>query len=255
MSRQQRVPAAAAAAPGSATVPTPAQLPRDVTGFASRERELARLENAGIAVIHGRPGAGKTALAVHWAHAAAPRYPDGQLFLNLRGHHATLSPMTSVEALSRMLGSLGVPFAPLTPDPDEAAGLWRSVLAGRRLLIVLDDALSAEQIRPLLPGAPGCALLVTSRHHLADLVVHDGAQSILVDVLPADRSTELLAHVAGSTRSPANRRPRPPSRPRAAICPSRCGSRARWWAAQRSGASPSWPASCPRATGCPHWRG
>lgn len=198
MSRQQRVPAVA---PGpAAALPAPAQLPRDVTGFASRERELARLEQAGIAVIHGRPGVGKTALAVHWAHSAAARYPDGQLFLNLRGHHATLSPMTPVEALSRMLGSLGVPFAPLTQDPDEAAGLWRSVLAGRRLLIVLDDALSAEQIQPLLPGAPGCTLLVTSRHHLADLVVHDGAASIPVDVLPADRSTRLLGHVAGSAR-------------------------------------------------------
>jgi tetratricopeptide (TPR) repeat protein/transcriptional regulator with XRE-family HTH domain len=198
MSRQRS--RESAEVPGAAALPTPAQLPRDIAGFASRERELGRLEHAGIAVIHGRPGAGKTALAVHWAHSVAARYPDGQLFLNLRGHHATLGPVTPVEALGRMLGSLGVPFAPLTQEPDEAAGLWRSTLAGRRLLILLDDAISADQIQPLLPGASGCTLIVTSRHHLADLVVHDGAESILVDVLPAGSSTLLLGHVAGSDR-------------------------------------------------------
>lgn len=183
-----------------ASVPTPAQLPHAISGFASRERELARLEQASIAVIHGRPGAGKTALAVHWAHSVAARYPDGQLFLNLRGHHATLRPVTPVEALGRLLGSLGVPFAPLAQELDEAAGLWRSTLAGRRLLILLDDAISADQIRPLLPGASGCTLVVTSRHHLADLVVQDGAESVLVDVLPAECSTVLLGQAAGSAR-------------------------------------------------------
>jgi tetratricopeptide (TPR) repeat protein len=187
-------------APGAATGPIPAQLPRDIAGFTNREEELARLEHAGIAVVHGQPGIGKTALAVHWAHSVSARYPDGQLFLNLRGHHATLGPVTAVEALGRMLGSLGVPFAPLTQEPDEAAGLWRSTLSGRKLLILLDDAISAEQIQPLLPGASGCTLIVTSRHYLADLVVHDGAESIPVDVLQAEGSISLLGHVAGSER-------------------------------------------------------
>jgi tetratricopeptide (TPR) repeat protein/transcriptional regulator with XRE-family HTH domain len=198
-SRQQTAPSATAGSV-SASVPTPAQLPHDISGFTSRKGELARLEQASIAVIHGRPGAGKTALAVHFAHSVAERYPDGQLFLNLRGHHATLGPVTPAEALGRMLGSLGVTFAPLARELDEAAGLWRSTLAGRKLLILLDDAISAEQIQPLLPGGPGCSLIVTSRHHLADLVVHEAAVSILVDVLPADSSTLLLGHVAGSAR-------------------------------------------------------
>jgi transcriptional regulator with XRE-family HTH domain len=199
MSRRRRD---SAVAPGSAEVLTPAQLPRDIAGFVGREPELARLRRAGIAVIHGQPGSGKTALAVHWAHSVAARYPDGQLFLNLRGHHATLGPVTPVEALGRMLGSLGVSFASptTTQEPDEAAGLWRSTLAGRKVLIVLDDAISADQIQPLLPGAPGCTLIVTSRHHLADLVVHDGAESIPVGVLPAESSLSLLGHVAGSER-------------------------------------------------------
>ncbi|HEU5331142.1 MAG TPA: AAA family ATPase [Actinocrinis sp.] len=87
-----------------------AQLPRDIAGFASREHEMTRLDRGGVAVIHGRPGVGKTALAVHWAHSVAPHYPDGQLFLNLRGYHPTLGPMSTVEAMGRLLGSLDVPW-------------------------------------------------------------------------------------------------------------------------------------------------
>ena len=178
----------------------PAQLPRDIAGFTSREHELARLDRGGLTVIHGRPGVGKTALAVHWGHSVSARYPDGQLFLNLRGHHATLRPMSPGEAMSRLLGSLDMSWVPLTDDPEEGASLWRSALAGRRMLIMLDDALSADQVRPLVPGAPGCAMIVTSRRYLADLIVQDGADGIVIDVLPAASSIALLTHVVGAAR-------------------------------------------------------
>ncbi|HEY2672659.1 MAG TPA: tetratricopeptide repeat protein [Rugosimonospora sp.] len=189
------------AGPLPPAVPVPAQLPRDVPGFASREAELAWLDDRGVALVHGAPGVGKTALAVHWAHSAADRYPDGQLFLNLRGHHPALGPISAAEALGRLLGSLDVPWVPAgADDPDEGANLWRTSVAGRRLLIVLDDAVSADQVRPLLPGSPGCAMVVTSRHYLADLIVHDGAEGIALDVLPADSSVALLGQVAGAQR-------------------------------------------------------
>jgi DNA-binding SARP family transcriptional activator len=180
--------------------PSPAQLPPDIAGFASRQQELAWLDRSGIALVHGAPGVGKTALAVHWAQSVSARYPDGQLFLRLRGHHPTLDPMSPTEALGRLLGSLGVRWMPLTRDPDEGANLWRSTVVGRRLLIVLDDAVSADQVRPLLPGAPGCTVLVTSRHYLAELVVHDGAGGLVLDVLPADSAITVLGSVAGTAR-------------------------------------------------------
>jgi tetratricopeptide (TPR) repeat protein/transcriptional regulator with XRE-family HTH domain len=208
---QQRPGSAGLAGTGAEVVPepagalevaagVPAHLPRDVSGFASREPELARLGRDGVAVIHGPPGVGKTALAVHWAHSVSSQYPDGQLFLNVRGHHPTLRPMSSAEMMGRLLGSIGVRWAPLTEDPDEGVGLWRSSLARRRLLIVLDDAMSARQVRPLLPGAPGCCMIVTSRHYLADLIVWDAADGIVLDGLPPGSSLDLLSHVVGAER-------------------------------------------------------
>lgn len=178
----------------------PAQLPRDIGGFTSREKEIERLGRGGVTVIHGRPGVGKTALAVHWAHSVSSQYPDGQLFLNLRGHHPTLSPMPPAEAMGRLLDSIDVRWASPTQDPEEGASLWRSSLARRRLLIVLDDAISADQVRPLVPSAPGCSMLVTSRHYLADLIVRDGADSMVLDGLPPESSLDLLSHVAGPKR-------------------------------------------------------
>jgi tetratricopeptide (TPR) repeat protein/transcriptional regulator with XRE-family HTH domain len=200
MSRQQ-VPEPTAETEAAERAPiVPAQLPRDVGGFASREDELARLGRDGVAVIHGGPGVGKTALAVHWAHGVSSQYPDGQLFLDMRGHHPTLRPISSAEALGRLLGAIGVRWVPLTQDPDEGVGLWRSSLARRRLLMVLDDAISADQVRPLLPGAEGCCMIVTSRHYLADLVVRDGADGIILDGLPPESSLDLLTYVAGVQR-------------------------------------------------------
>ncbi len=199
-SQQQRLLSGANTSGTQAKPTVPAQLPRDVPGFASRDEELARLDRGGVAVIHGRPGVGKTALAVHWAHTVAPSFPDGQLFVNLRGHDPTLAPMSTVEALGRLLGSLGVPWVPVTDDPDEGASVWRSAVAGKRLLIVLDDAVRSEQIRPLLPGTPGCSVVVTSRRYLSGLVVRDGAEGIVLDVLPAESSLALLGQVAGVGR-------------------------------------------------------
>ena len=196
MYRQGRLAAATAAR----KLPVPAQLPRDNAGFTGRDDELARLDQVSVTLVHGGPGVGKTALAVHWAHSVAAQYPDGSMFLNLRGHHPTLGAMTAVEALGRLLGTLDVPWTPLTQDPDEGASLWRTSLAGRRLLILLDDAVSAEQVRPLLPGAPGCTTVVTSRRYLADLVVHDGVDGIVLDVLSAESSVALLSQVAGPAR-------------------------------------------------------
>jgi tetratricopeptide (TPR) repeat protein/transcriptional regulator with XRE-family HTH domain len=187
--------------PRPPAAPVPAQLPRDVAGFASRDTELAWLDGRGVALVHGPPGVGKTALALHWAHSVVDRYPDGQIFIGLRGHHPTLEPMSPVEALGRLLGAFDVPWLPAgTGDLDEAASLWRSSMAGRRLLIVLDDASSAEQVRPLLPGAATCTTVVTSRHYLAELIVHDGADSIGLDILSPASSVALLRRVVGASR-------------------------------------------------------
>jgi tetratricopeptide (TPR) repeat protein/transcriptional regulator with XRE-family HTH domain len=189
-------------APIADLVPAPAQLPGDVADFAGRERELSLLGRSGVTLIHGQAGVGKTALAVHWARTVIGRFPDGQLFMDLRGHHPTIGPMPAAEAMARMLSALGVQWTPTTRDPndDEGARLWRSALAGRRLLIVLDDAVSVEQVRPLMPGDVSCAMLITSRHYLADLVVRDGVNGVVLDVLPPSNSTALLASVIGEDR-------------------------------------------------------
>ncbi|MBO0841515.1 MAG: transcriptional regulator, partial [Sciscionella sp.] len=178
----------------------PAQLPFDTQGFTGRHDELDMLDATRLAVIHGGPGFGKTALAVRWAHQVAGRFPDGQLFLNLRGHHPTLGPTPPVEVLRRLLDSLGITWAPSTPDLDEGASLWRSSLAGKRVLIVLDDAVSADQVRPALPGAPGCALVVTSRRRLSELVVSDGADSIALGTLAEENSVAVLEQTISPAR-------------------------------------------------------
>jgi DNA-binding SARP family transcriptional activator len=169
----------------------PPRLPPVPARLSGRDAELAALtalldQAAGtvvISVIAGPAGAGKTALAVRWARLVADRFPDGQLYLNLRGHGPG-APVTAATALGRFLGALGVPAPGIPAEPEERAARYRSLLAGRRVLVVLDDAASAEHVRPLLPGAAGCAALVTSRDPLVGLVARDGARRL--DLGPLD---------------------------------------------------------------------
>jgi hypothetical protein len=147
-------------------------------------------------------GVGKTALAVHAAHRVADRVPDGQLFVDLRGHSAA-TPASVPDVLARFIRTLGQPADPLPPDEDELVTTYRSLLAGRRMLVVLDGAAAAEQVRPLLPGS-GCAVLVTSRADLAGLAVSPGSHRIELDVLPGAEGRALLAGVLGTARVAAD---------------------------------------------------
>ncbi|MFF4189810.1 BTAD domain-containing putative transcriptional regulator [Nonomuraea sp. NPDC001831] len=188
-----------------------AMLPPGVYGFAGRDAELARLDGllAGaaeqptalvVAAVTGAPGVGKTALAVHWAHRVRDRFPDGQLYLNLRGFDQSGQPMTPVEAVRVFLDALGVPAGRVPAGIEAQSGLYRSLLAGRRMLIVLDNARDAEQVRPLLPGAPGCLVLVTSRDQLSGLVAAEGAHPLRLDLLSVPEARELLARRLGGDR-------------------------------------------------------
>ena len=194
---------------GRAPTP-PAQLPVDVQGFVGRADELAELdqlaetaialENVVIAGLSGPAGVGKTALAVHWARRAAHRFPDGQLYLNLRGYGPQESPIPADEALWSLLDGLGVAATQLPSGLDARTVLFRSVMAGRRMLVVLDNALDAAHVRPLLPAAPGCLVLVSSRNSLAGLVAVEGAKALSLEVFDRDGSRSLLAGRLGANR-------------------------------------------------------
>jgi transcriptional regulator with XRE-family HTH domain/tetratricopeptide (TPR) repeat protein len=184
--------------------PTPAQLPPDVPGFAGRREHLARLggllSGTGspptavvISAIAGTAGVGKTALAVHWAHRIRHRFPDGQLYINLRGFDPPGSAVRPAEAVRVFLDALGVAPDRVPYDPDARVNLFRSLLARRRVLVVLDNARDSDQVRPLLPGAAGCLVLVTSRNDLSGLVAADGARPLALDVLSDVEARELLA--------------------------------------------------------------
>ncbi|MFL6074755.1 MAG: ATP-binding protein [Mycobacteriales bacterium] len=186
----------------------PAQLPPPVADFAGRADALAALDRLHAAAAAGRVavcaldgigGVGKTALAVRWAHRVAGGYPDGQLYADLRGYAAG-DPVPPAEALGRFLRALGVPADQVPAGTEEAAALYRSLLAGRRMLVLLDNARSADQVRPLLPGAPGCLVVVTSRDRLDGLVAVDGAARMTLDVLDLVESVALLAAVLGPDR-------------------------------------------------------
>ncbi|MQA88557.1 MAG: hypothetical protein GEV03_29090, partial [Streptosporangiales bacterium] len=142
---------------------------------------------------------GKTALALRWAHRVAPGFPERQFYLDLRGH-APDAAMTTGEALARLLRSLGVPSAQIPPHEDEQASLYRSLLADRRVLVVLDNAASPQQVRPLLPGSSRSLVVVTSRSQLSGLVARDGAHRLTLDVLTPTQATELLRRIIGSRR-------------------------------------------------------
>jgi tetratricopeptide (TPR) repeat protein len=182
----------------------PRQLPAAVPHFAGRSAAMAALtdlirgpDEAGgtvvISAIGGTAGVGKTALAVHWAHQVADRFPDGQLYLNLRGFDPGGQVMAPAEAVRRFLDALNVPAERIPDDLDAQAALYRSQLAGRRMLVVLDNARDAAQVRPLLPGTPGCLVLVTSRNQIPGLVAAEGADPITLDLFTPAEARDLLA--------------------------------------------------------------
>ena len=183
---------------------TPAQLPGDVPGFAGRVEHLARLDAllAGaateaptavvITAVSGTAGVGKTALAVHWAHRVAARFPDGQLYVNLRGFDPGGQVMEPAAAVRGFLDALGVPAERIPADLDAQAAVYRSLLAGKRLLVVIDNARDAEHARSLLPGTPTALAVVTSRSLLTDLVAADGAYPVALDLLTEAEAWELL---------------------------------------------------------------
>ena len=191
----------------------PGQLPADVAAFTGREVQLEQLDAVlthsappatavVIWAVTGTAGIGKTALAVHWAHRVRGHFPDGQLYVNLRGYAST-SPLRPIDVLSQFLQALGVAADQVPVELDAAAGLFRSLLADRRMFILLDNARSPEQVRPLLPGTAGCLVLVTSRDDLSGLVARDGARRVLVDVLPEAESEDLLRQLIGVRRARA----------------------------------------------------
>jgi DNA-binding SARP family transcriptional activator/tetratricopeptide (TPR) repeat protein len=199
--RAAEPPAADPAPPPTA----PRQLPGGVRHFTGRTAELHRLselleeargEAVVISAIAGTAGVGKTALAVHWARQVADRFPDGQLYVNLRGYDPG-QPMSPADALAGFLRALGVSGRDIPPDLEERAARYRSLLAGRRMLVLLDNAGEVEQVRPLLPGAPDCMTVVTSRDALAGLVARDGAARLELDLLPLAEAGGLLRTLIG----------------------------------------------------------
>ncbi len=204
------VPAPATPLPAA---PVPRELPGDVAAFTGRAAELAELDRlllgspaasvgpkpaaAVISALSGTAGVGKTALAVHWAHHAAAQFPDGQLYVNLRGYDPD-QPTSATDALAAFLRSLGVPGQDIPPEESERASRYRSLLAGKRVLVLLDNAATVAQVRPMLPGHPGCAVLVTSRDSLAGLVARDGAHRLDLDLLPVADAVALLRELTGA---------------------------------------------------------
>ena len=192
-----------------AAPPTPlGLLPPDVADFTGRDVELEQLEEellaanrhaVVISAVHGKPGVGKSALAVHLAHRLAAEFPDGQVYVHLRG--ADEQPLDVETALTELLNVLGVPAERRPGTLDGKAALWRQQVAGQRVLVVLDNAHDEAQVRLLLPGSPTCAVIVTSRAVLATL----GSKPLLLDTLDHDQALELLGKIAGRERIEAER--------------------------------------------------
>ncbi len=198
------------AAPGR---PGPRELPADVSAFTGRATELTELDQllttpgetaadaggtatAVITAVSGTAGVGKTALAVHWAHRATRHFPDGQLYVNLRGYDPD-RPVPAADALAGFLRALGVAGQDIPVGEGERAARYRSLLAGRRILVLADNAAEAAQVRPLLPASPGCAVLVTSRDSLASLVAREGARRLELDLLSQQEAITLLTTLIG----------------------------------------------------------
>jgi DNA-binding SARP family transcriptional activator len=196
----------------TAVAPVPRQLPADAPCFVGRRAELSTLDRlpeqaagaAGtvvISAIGGTAGVGKTALAVHWAHRAARWFPDGQLYVDLRGFGPTEEPMTPAEAVRLLLDGLGVAPERVPAELDAGTALYRSLLADKKMLVLLDNAHDTGQLRPLLPAAPGCLVLVTSRNQLTGLAATHGARLLALDVLTDAEALELLGRRLGSARA------------------------------------------------------
>jgi DNA-binding SARP family transcriptional activator/tetratricopeptide (TPR) repeat protein len=215
--RTQDPPTHAAAAGAALAGPTPAppvlprQLPAAVRHFAGRQAQLAALtalldeaaDTVGtvvISAIGGTAGIGKTALAVHWAHQVADRFPDGQLYVNLRGFDPSGTPVSPADAVRGFLDALQVPPDQVPPTLAGQTAMYRSMIASKRMLIVLDNARDTEHVRPLLPGSPGRLVLVTSRSQLAGLIAAEGAHPITLDLLTEADAYELMASRLGAER-------------------------------------------------------
>jgi tetratricopeptide (TPR) repeat protein len=200
-----------AALPPPPVVAVPRQLPTVISGFVGRAAQLdlltGLLEDAAgasgtvvISAVGGTAGIGKTTLAVYWARRVADRFPDGQLYVNLRGFDPSGSPTTPAEAVRGFLDAFEVPAERIPVSLDAQAALYRSLLAGRRVLVVLDNARDVDQIRPLLPGSPGCVVVVTSRNRLTGLITAEGAYPLTLDLLSAAEASQLLARRIGADR-------------------------------------------------------
>lgn len=192
-------------------LPVPRQLPAAFPGFVGRAGELHDLttlldtvtgESGAVIIsaIGGTAGIGKTALALRCAHRAADRFPDGQLYVDLRGFDPAGSPMDPDEAVRGFLDAFEISPDKVPADPAARSALYRSLLAGRRILVVLDNARDGWQVRPLLPGSPGCVALITSRDEMTDLVAHEGARPLALDLLDPVEAVELLARRIGHNR-------------------------------------------------------
>ncbi|WP_308407444.1 AfsR/SARP family transcriptional regulator [Streptomyces olivochromogenes] len=236
-------------APQPPVAPTPAQLPHDIPAFTGRCAELDAVlappsehgppgGTVVISAIGGMAGVGKTALAVHWAHRVADRFPDGQLYVNLRGFDRAGAIMEPGEAVRGFLDALGVPPERVPSGLDAQSALYRSALAGRRMLVLLDNARDTEHVRPLLPGTPGCLTMVTSRNQLSGLVAAHGARSLTLRPFDPEQARAFLVRRLAPRGSPPN--------------PGPCG--------RSSGAAPDcrsrWPASppVPPSTPTSRWR-
>ncbi|GAA0653035.1 BTAD domain-containing putative transcriptional regulator [Kutzneria viridogrisea] len=206
-----RLPGTGAHRPLSYGTVIPAQLPPASSSFAGRDVELSWMDgllHAGpggegaitLAGLIGPPGIGKSALALTWSHRTAGAFPDGQLFAALRGFDSAQPPTSPAEVLTQFLLALGVPAEAIPLDTDERAALYRSVLAERRVLVLLDDARDSEQVRPLLPAGTGSLVLVTSRRRLDGLVARGGARLLTLDTLSSEAAIRLLDTSGGHQR-------------------------------------------------------
>lgn len=187
---------------------TPALLPPDIAAFAGREKELHALDKlllddeqrsnpVIISAIDGAAGVGKTALAVHWAHRVAHRFPDGQLYANLAGYDMAAQPKDPIDIVHGFLEAMQVPAERIPRSQDALTGMYRSLLNDRRMLVVLDNARDANQVRPLLPGGAGCFVIVTSRSQLTGLVATECAHALTLDRLTSSEARQLLARRLG----------------------------------------------------------